>query len=124
MTRQAYPTDLNDTQWALIAPLLTAKADYSWTTSEMESVTSWTPFCTLSEVAADELMPHDLTKWQTAYDYYWQWRNTGLWEQINAILVQKVRVSHGREPQPSAGVIDSQSVKTAVRRRRTRRGCP
>lgn len=37
----------------------------------------------------------------------------GLWEQINAILVQKVRVSHGKEPQPSAGIIDSQSVKTA-----------
>ena len=58
-------------------------------------------------------MPHDLPKWQTAYGYYWQWRNTGLWEQINAILVQKVRVRHGREPQPSAGIIDSQSVKTA-----------
>ena len=58
-------------------------------------------------------MPHDLPKWQTAYGYYWEWRNTGRWEQINAILVQKVRVRHGREPQPSAGVIDSQSVKTA-----------
>ena len=47
------------------------------------------------------------------YGYYWQWRNSGLWEQINAMLVQKVRVQEGREPQPSAGTIDSQSVKTS-----------
>jgi putative transposase len=58
-------------------------------------------------------MPHDLPRWQTAYGYYWQWRNNGLWEKINAILVQKVRTQQGRQPQPSAGVIDSQSVKTA-----------
>jgi hypothetical protein len=37
-------------------------------------------------------MPHNLPKWQTACGYYWQWRNTGLWEQINAILAQKVLV--------------------------------
>lgn len=54
-----------------------------------------------------------IPKWQTAYGYYWHWRNTGLWEQINAVLVQKVHVCQGREPQPSVGVIDSQSVKTA-----------
>ncbi len=58
-------------------------------------------------------MPHDLPRWQTAYGYYWQWRNNGLWEKINAVLVQKVRIRQGRQPQPSAGVIDSQSVKTA-----------
>ena len=59
------------------------------------------------------LMPHDLPPWQTAYGYYWQWRNSGLWAKINAVLVQKVRVQQGRESQPSAGVIDSQSVKTS-----------
>ena len=44
---------------------------------------------------------------------YRYWRNTGLWEKINSVLAQKVRVSQGRNPQPSAGVIDSQSVKTS-----------
>lgn len=58
-------------------------------------------------------MPHDLPPWQTVYGYYWQWRNMGLWEKINLILIEKVRVSQGRNPQPSAGVIDSQSVKTS-----------
>lgn len=49
----------------------------------------------------------------TVYGYYWQWRNVGLWEKINTVLVQKVRVHQGRKPQPSAGIIDSQSVKTS-----------
>jgi putative transposase len=59
------------------------------------------------------MMPHDLPPWQTVFGYYWQWRNTGVWEKINGVLVQKVRVSQGRNPQPSAGIIDSQSVKTS-----------
>jgi putative transposase len=114
MTRQAYPTDLNDTQWALIAPLLPQKQSArgrprSWTYRDIldailyivRSGCSW------------RMMPHDLPTWETVYGYYWQWRNTGLWEKMNSVLVQKVRVSLGREPQPSAGIIDSQSVKTA-----------
>ncbi len=58
-------------------------------------------------------MPHDLPRWQTAYGYYWHWRDHGLWEEINDVLVQQVRGSQGREPNPSAAVIDSQSVKTS-----------
>jgi len=58
-------------------------------------------------------MPHDLPNWQTAYGYYWQWRNNGLWEEINSVLVRQLRVSQGRKPHPSAAVIDSQSVKTS-----------
>lgn len=59
------------------------------------------------------MLPDELPPWQTVFGYSWQWRDTGGWEQINAILVQKVRVSQGRNPQPSAGIIDSQSAKTA-----------
>jgi transposase len=59
------------------------------------------------------MMPHDLQPWQTVFGYYWHWRNTGVWEKINGTLVQKVRISQGRNPQPSAGIIDSQSVKTS-----------
>jgi putative transposase len=59
------------------------------------------------------MMPHDLPPWQTVFGYYWQWRNIGLWEKINSVLVQKVRISQGRNTQPSVGIIDSQSVKTS-----------
>ena len=114
MNKQAYPTDLNDTQWALIAPLLPRRQ------SRRGRLRTWTEREILDGIlyivrggCGWRLMPHDLPPWQTVYGYYWQWRNTGVWEKINTVLVQKVRVQQGRKPQPSAGIIDSQSVKTS-----------
>ncbi len=57
-------------------------------------------------------MPHDLPPWRVVYDHFSQWRKTGKWERINETLRECYRVSRGRDPQPSAAVIDSQSVKT------------
>ena len=57
-------------------------------------------------------MPHDLPPWSTVYDYFRQWRLDGTWEQINTALREKLRISLGREAQPSAAIIDSQTVKT------------
>jgi putative transposase len=112
--RQAYPTDVNDTQWALIAPLLPHKQGKRgrpriWPLREIVNAI----FYIVRSGCAWRLMPHDLPPWQTVYGYYWQWRNAGIWEKINAALVSAVRVQEGREPQPSAAIIDSQSVKTA-----------
>jgi len=114
VNKQAYPTDLNDTQWALIAPLLPKRQ-----TSRGRPRT-WSERDILNGIlyivrggCGWRLMPHDLPPWQTVYGYYWQWRNTGVWEKINAVLVRQVRVRQGREPHPSAGIIDSQSVKTS-----------
>lgn len=50
--------------------------------------------------------------WATAYHYWWVWRSTGLWEQLNTRLREHIRVALGRDAQPSAAIIDSQSVKT------------
>jgi len=112
--RRAYPTDLNDTQWTLIAPLLPHKRSKRgrprlWTLREIVN----TIFYVVRSGCAWRLMPHDLPPWQTVYGYYRQWRNDGAWEKINTTLVRAVRVREGREPQPSAAIIDSQSVKTA-----------
>ena len=112
--RPAYPTDLNDQQWALIEPLLPNKQGKRgrpriWPLREIVNAI----FYIVRSGCAWRLMPHDLPPWQTVYGYYWQWRNDGIWEQINAALVSAVRVQEGREPQPSAAIIDSQSVKTA-----------
>jgi transposase len=61
------------------------------------------------------LLPHDFPCWQTAYHYFRSWRNSGLWEQIHTTLRERVRVRVGREAEPSASIIDSQSVKTTER---------
>jgi transposase len=56
-------------------------------------------------------LPNDFPAWQTVYSYYRLWVRLGIWEQINTALVEQVRVSEGREAQPSLAIIDSQSVK-------------
>ena len=58
-------------------------------------------------------MPKDLPPWQTVYGYFRRWKKQGLWERINEALVRTVRVKNERKPEPSAAIIDSQSVKTS-----------
>ena len=57
-------------------------------------------------------VPHDLPPWGTVWWYFRQWREAGLWEQINTTLREQDRMRVGREPTPSAAILDSQSVKT------------
>jgi putative transposase len=59
------------------------------------------------------MLPHDLPNWSTVYWYFRQWKQAGIWEQVNAALRREVRVSLGREPEPSAAIVDSQSIKTS-----------
>ena len=59
------------------------------------------------------LLPHDFPKWQTVYTYFNTWRASGQWEVWNRHLCEQVRLAAGREATPSAGSIDSQSVKTS-----------
>ncbi len=58
-------------------------------------------------------LPINFPPWRTVHFYYWSWKKAGLWERINGVLVKKVRKQAGRNEQPSAAVLDSQSVKTS-----------
>ena len=58
------------------------------------------------------LLPHEFPPWQTIYHYFRLWRLDGTWERLNAVLRERLRERTGRHPHPSAGIIDSQSVKT------------
>jgi putative transposase len=58
------------------------------------------------------MMPHDLPPWKDVYYYLDKWRKNGKWERINQVLREQYRAASGRKPQPTAAVIDSQSVKT------------
>jgi putative transposase len=112
--RRAYPTDLNDKQWSRLAPLFALPTRMrgrprTWTYREIVNAI----FSLVRSGEAWRLLPHDFPPWQTVYGYYWRWRNSGLWEQLNAVLVPAVRQQAGRQAQPRAAIIDSQSVKTA-----------
>ena len=58
------------------------------------------------------MMHHDLPHWRTVYGYFRDWIANGLWERMNDGLRADWRIEQGRNPEPSAGVIDSQSVTT------------
>ena len=58
------------------------------------------------------LLPHDFPRWPTVYHYFRKWRIDGTWERINQAIRERLRVRLKRNAQPSAGIVDSQSVKT------------
>ena len=60
------------------------------------------------------LLPHDFPRWPTVYHYFRRWRMDGTWESVNRALRERLRVRLKRDPQPSAGIVDSQSVKTTA----------
>ena len=69
-------------------------------------------FYVLRSGCAWRLLPHDFPPWKTVHHYFRVWRTDGVWERLNAALRERLRARTGREPQPSAGIVDSQSVKT------------
>lgn len=113
--RQPYPTDLNDTEWAILEPLIpAAKAggrpeEYP----KRESVNAI--LYVLRTGGAWRFVPHDLPPWGIVYHYFWRWRKDGTWTRIHETLRGDLRVLEGRNRQPSAAIIDSQSVKTTDR---------
>jgi putative transposase len=116
MSRKPYPTDLNDVQWLILEPLLMAvlkqsKRGRPRQVALREIVNAI--FYLLRTGCAWRLLPHDFPAWQTVYGYFRRWRDSGLWEQLNDALRETVRTEAGREIEPSAAIIDSQSVKTS-----------
>ena len=110
--RQRYPSDLTDEQWALVEPLIpAAKEGGRERTTDMHEVLNGV-FYILVGGASWRMMPHDLPNWKTVYHYFREWRRNGTWARMNDVLREKVRVAEGRQATPSAGSIDSQSVKT------------
>ena len=68
-------------------------------------------FYVLSTGCAWSALPHDFPPEGTVRDYFHQWRRNGLWQRIHDTLRRRVREAAGKEPEPSAGSIDSQTVK-------------
>jgi putative transposase len=113
--RQRYPSDLTDKQWMLIEPLIPpAKEGGRERTVDMREVLNGI-FYILAGGNSWRMMPHDLPNWKTVYHYFRAWQRDGTWTRMNDTLREKVRVAAGRQATPSAGSIDSQSVKTSKR---------
>ena len=116
MDRQTYSTDLTDAQWALLEPFF-PKVDRPDKRNGRPRLYSYREiingiFSINRAGCAWSLMPHDLPPWLSCYGYFNHWSRKGLWEKIHAALREADRDRVGREPTPSAAVLDSQSVKT------------
>jgi putative transposase len=110
--RLAYPTDLTDAEWHLLEPLLPPEKPGGRPRKyPLREVMNGIQYI-LRAGGAWRLMPHDLPQWQTAYQTFRAWRQDGTWVRIHDQLRDAVRTRMGRHPQPSAAIIDAQTVKT------------
>ena len=110
--RKAYQTDLSDEEWSYIEPHLpipntTGRPKMHSTREVLNAI-----FYIVRGGCAWRLLPHDFPPWKTVYHYFRSWRLDGTWERMHAALGKRVRVRLKRDPQPSAAIVDSQSVKT------------
>lgn len=112
MPRRPYPSDLSDAQWAYLEPLLpVAKPGGRPRAHPLREVVDAIRYVLRGGIAWRAL-PHEYPPWQTVYHYFRAWRLDGTWERLNDELRALVRERAGRNRQPSAGILDSQSAKT------------
>nr|WP_168504430.1 IS5 family transposase [Streptomyces sp. S1D4-11]QIY93143.1 IS5 family transposase [Streptomyces sp. S1D4-11] len=120
MTRQRpYPSDLSDACWELIEPAWRAKR-------RGKGVDIWRPpQHDLRRIMEAILyvdrtgipwryLPHDFAPWEAVYGYFAAWQKDGIFDQLNGLLRRLVREAEGRDAEPSACVLDAQSVKTSA----------
>jgi putative transposase len=110
--RIPYPSDLNDAEWDLIAPMVPPNRGRGrHPQGDLREVVNAILYLT-KEGCQWRALPHDFPVWSTVRYYFDKWLRDATWERINATLRRDVRAAEGRDPEPSAGIMDSQSVKT------------
>jgi putative transposase len=115
MIYQIYPSDLTDREWEYIKSLIpAAKAGGRSRQTDMRLTLNALFYITRTGCAW-RYLPREYPPWQTVYGYFRTWRLAGVWERIHDRLRSAVRTQEGRASQPTAALLDSQSVKTTDR---------
>ena len=112
MESRRYPTDLSDDEWRCIGPHLPGPTGQGRPRLHGLRAILNAVFYVLKSGCPWRLLPRDFPPWKTVYDWFRRWRIDGTWERLNAELRERLRWHLGRNPNPSAGIVDSQSVKT------------
>lgn len=116
MSRKAYPSDLTDTEWKLIKPLLPAESGIGHPREVNFREIINAIFYVQREGCTWRGLPGDFPPWQTVYNYLRHWQRLGVWQQIHDQLREQVRQMVGKNVEASAAMLDSQSVKTTEKR--------
>jgi len=107
-----YASDLKDEEWALVAPFMPPPRRMGRPRKvDLREVVNAILYLT-STGCQWRMLPKDFPPVSTVQRYFYDWRDGGLWREISNMLVMRARELAGREASPTAGVIDSQSVKT------------
>ena len=114
MKRRPYPSDLSDREYASIEPSLPTPSSrgrpWRWRLREiLDGI-----FYIIRTGAQWRQLPHEYPPWPTVHWWFRRWRRDGTWERLHTMLRERLRLRAGRNRQPSAGIIDSQSVKTTA----------
>lgn len=110
--RKSYPSDLTEQEWAIVEPLIPPpKSGGRPREVDMREVLN-AIFYVLKSGCQWDMLPHDFPPKGTVYHYFNTWRKDGTWRRLNDNLREQLRQKLGRQATPSAGSIDSQSVKT------------
>jgi transposase len=110
--QKPYPTDVSDREWELLQPYVPEPKRGGRPAKYPKRDILNGIFYIVRGGCAWRLLPHDFPPWQIVYHYFWIWRQDGTWQRMHDLLRGDVRVAAGKHRQPSAGVIDSQSIKT------------
>jgi transposase len=108
--KQGYQTDLTDAQWEVVRPLVEAKTGRKPTVCRRRILNA---ILYLNRTGCQwRNLPNDFPSWSTVHSCFWRWKWNGILEQIHAALHVQVRQQVDRAATPTAGIVDSQSVKT------------
>lgn len=112
MTRKGYDTDVTDAEWAVLEPLVQPQGPMGRPVElDLREIVN-ALFYWERTGCQWRLIPADFPNWTSVRYYYDKWTKDGTWVRINDTLRRQVRQQMGREPEPTAGILDSQSVKT------------
>src|SRR5215210_6547606 len=112
---QRYPTDLTDAQWAVLGPLIPPPkpGGRPRTVATREVLNA---IIYIDRAGCQwRMLPREYPSWKTVYWYFTRWQDDGTWERITDALRRQLRRKLGRAAEPSAALLDSQSVKTTQR---------
>lgn len=110
---QLYPTDTTDEEWGILKPLIPAPKSGGRPAFHPRRDIVDAIFYVKRGGISWRMLPIDFPPWKTVYDYFRIWQKSGLWADINDLLRSQVRQAAGRNEYPSAGSVDSRSVKTS-----------
>ena len=114
LKRNAYPSDVSDAQWEVLEPLVPALSPEAASHVHARREIVNAILYVLRSGCPWRRLSHEFPAWGTVYFYFRQWQREGVWDQTLRSLRIQVRKKQGREAEPSAAIIDSQSIKTSA----------